>query len=252
MDEILAGHEDDEARILSVIHSRCKNKDKIMDAIRGSSFSPDQRFKITDIRSHMDELEQHRKHVFTQIITNLCDDMEDTVLLTSIPGISVTSAVLIVSEIGMNMDFWKDGRNLTAWAGLTPRNDQSHGKKKSTRITKAGTYLKPLLVQSALAAIKQKNGYFTRKYNRIKRRRGHKKAILAIARMILISAYNVLKKKEAFHPTDYEDVMNPNKKAKKVSEQDAIRTLESLGYNIDQITRTITPVSSPVVLHLTT
>ena len=150
------------------------------------------------------------------------------------------------------MDFWKDGRNLTAWAGLTPRNDQSHGKKKSTRITKAGTYLKPLLVQSALAAIKQKNGYFTRKYNRIKRRRGHKKAILAIARMMLISAYNVLKKKEAFHPTDYEDVMNPNKKAKKVSEQDAIRTLESLGYNIDQITRTITPVSSPVVLHLTT
>ena len=137
-------------------------------------------------------------------------------------------------------------------AGLTPRNDQSHGKKKSTRITKAGTYLKPLLVQSALAAIKQKNGYFTRKYNRIKRRRGHKKAILAIARMILISAYNVLKKKEEFHPSDYDDVMNPTKKAKKVSEQDAIRTLESLGYTIDQITRTITPVSSPVVLHPTT
>lgn len=170
MDEILAGHEDDEARILSVIHSRCKNKSKIMDAIRGSSISPDQRFKITDIRSHMDELEQHRNHVFTQIITNLADDMEDIVLLTSIPGISVTSAVLIISEIGMNMDFWADGSNLAAWAGLTPRIDQSHGKKKSTRITKAGTYLKPLLVQSALAAIKQKNGYFARKYNRIKRR----------------------------------------------------------------------------------
>lgn len=252
MNEILAGHEKDETRILSVVSSRCKNKGKIMDAIRGSNISPDQRFKITDIRSHMDELEQHRDHVFAQIITNLSDDMENIVFLTSIPGISVTSAVLIVSEIGMNMDFWKDGRNLTAWVGLTPRNDQSHGKKKSTRITKAGTYLKPLLVQCALAAIKQKDGYFARKYNRIRRRRGHKKAVLAIARMILISVYNILKKKEEFKPSDYEDVMNPSKKAKKVSEHDAIRVLESLGYNIDQITRTITPVSSPVVLPTTT
>lgn len=70
--------------------------------------------------------------------------------------------------------------------------------------------------------------------------------------MILISVYNILKKKEEFKPFDYEDVMNPSKKAKKVSEQDAIRILESLGYNIDQITRTITPVSSPVVLPCTT
>lgn len=252
MSEILAGHEKDETRILSVVSSRCKNKGKIMDAIRGSNISPDQRFKITDIRSHMDELEQHRDHVFAQIITNLSDDMENIIFLTSIPGISVSSAVLIVSEIGMNMDFWKDGRNLTAWAGLTPRNDQSHGKKKSTRITKAGTYLKPLLVQCALAATKQKDGYFARKYNRIRRRRGHKKAVLAIARMILISVYNILKKKEEFKPSDYEDVMNPSKKAKKVSEHDAIRVLENLGYNIDQITRTITPVSSPVVFPTTT
>lgn len=252
MDEILSGHEEDEERILNAVHGRCKNKDKIMNAIKGSNISPDQRFKITDIRSHIDELEQHRDHVFTQIVTNLTDDMEDIVLLTSIPGISVTSAILIVSEIGMNMDFWKDGNNLAAWAGLTPKNDQSHGKKKSTRITKAGTYLKPLLVQCALAAIKQKNGYFTKKYKPIKRRRGHKKAILAIARMILISVYYILRKKEPFLPSDYDDVMNPTKKAKKVSEHDAIRTLESLGYTIDQICKTITPVSPPVVLHPTT
>ena len=228
MNEILTGHGKDETRILSVVNSRCKNKGKIMDAIRGSSISPDQRFKITDIRSNMDELEQHRDHIFTKIITNLSDNMVNIVFLTSLPGISVTSAVLIVSEIDMNTDFWKDGRNLTAWAGLTPRNDQSYGKKKSTRIAKDGTYLKPLLVQCALAATKQKDSYFARKYNRIRRRRGHKKAVLAIARMILNSVYNILKKKEEFKPYDYEDVMNPSKKAKKVSEQDAIRILESL------------------------
>lgn len=61
----------------------------------------------------MDELEQHRDHVFSQIVSNLADDMEDILRLTSIPGISVTSAILIVSETGMNMDFWKNGRNMT-------------------------------------------------------------------------------------------------------------------------------------------
>ena len=91
-----------------------------------------------------------------------------------------------------------------------------------------------------------------KKYNRIKRRGGHKKAIPAIARMILISLYNILKKKEEFNPSDYDDVMNPRKKAKKVSEQDEIRILESLGYNINQTTRTITPASLPVVFLPTT
>ena len=129
----------------------------------------------------------------------------------------------------------EDRPSVNAWAGLTPNNDQSHNKKKSTRITKAGTYLKPLMVQCALAAIKCKGdkGYFAIKYCRIKKRRGHKKAIVAIARMMMISIYHVLKDHIEFKPSDYDELMNLKpKKAKEFSESDAINLLKSHGYNV--------------------
>lgn len=85
--------------------------------------------------------------------------------------------------------------------GLVPANNESAGKKKSTRIAKAGEYLKPMMVQGALAAIKCKSQpYFAIKYSRIKKRRGHKKAIIAIARMMMVSIYHMVSEKKPFQP----------------------------------------------------
>ena len=146
---------------------------------------------------------------------------------------------LIVSEIGYDMSVWKNENQLTFWAGLTPGANISNGKKKSTRITKAGHYLKPLLVQCALAAIKStKNPYFKIKYTRLRKRRGHKKAIIAIARMILCSFYHVLKNDKEFHPSDYDQVVNPQPKQKKssdISAQDAIEALRAKGFDISAL-----------------
>ena len=80
---------------------------------------------------------------------------------------------------------------------------------KLVRISKAEQYLKPLLVQCALSAIKNKSSYFGRKYSKIKKRRGYKKAIIAIARMMLVSIYHMILTGEEFQPTDYESFMNP-------------------------------------------
>lgn len=104
---------------------------------------------MADITQHLDELETHRNSIMSEIMVRLEPYMDSVVQLTSIPGISVISTVLIMSEISADMSFWKSGRQLTAWAGFTPNNDQSHSKKKSTHTTKAGTYLKPLMVQCA-------------------------------------------------------------------------------------------------------
>lgn len=82
------------------------------------------------------------------------------------------------------MDIFENAKHLCSWGGLSPANNESANKKKSVRIAKAGAYLKPLMVQCALAAIKsKKEPYFSIKYNRIRKRRGHKKAIIAIARI---------------------------------------------------------------------
>ncbi|MGO5478523.1 transposase, partial [Catenibacterium mitsuokai] len=113
------------------------------------------------------------------------------------------------------------------WAGLAPANNESANKKKSVRISKAGQYLKPLLVQCALGAIKDKEGYFGIKYSRIKKRRGHKKAIIAIARMMLVSIYHMILTGETFNPSDYESFRNPKPPIKQqdLTEESAIEFL---------------------------
>lgn len=239
MNEIVNSDEINEEVILSLVDPRCKKKDKVLDAIRGMNLKPDQQFKMKDISAHMSELNTHRQKVLAEIITRLSPDYDKFSKSTTITGVSVLSSFLIVSEIGYDMSVWKNENQLTFWAGLTPGANISNGKKKSTRITKAGHYLKPLLVQCALAAIKStKNPYFKIKYTRLRKRRGHKKAIIAIARMILCSFYHVLKNDKEFHPSDYDQVVNPQPKQKKssdISAQDAIEALRAKGFDVSAL-----------------
>lgn len=99
------------------------------------------------------------------------------------------------------LSVFQTARHLCSWAGLAPQNDQSAGKKKTTRISRAGVYIKPLLVQCALCAIRNKRTpEVANRYNAIKKRRGHKKAIIAISKMLLTAIYSILKKNEPYNP----------------------------------------------------
>lgn len=97
--------------------------------------------------------------------------------LVTMVGILEASALYILGEIGADMSVWKDSGSLASWAGLAPANNASGGKKKSTKIGNCGYYLKPLLLQCALAAVKstKKAPYFYYKYQTLKKCRGHKK-----------------------------------------------------------------------------
>ena len=121
-------------------------------------------------------------------------------------------------------------KHLCSWAGLTPQNNESAGKKKTTRIGRAGAYIKPLLVQCALCAIRKKsNPEIRRRYENLKKRRGHKKAIIAIARMLLTAIYNILKKNEPYNPELYAHINTPPKQ-RTVSVEEAIFILQRQGY----------------------
>lgn len=121
-------------------------------------------------------------------------------------------------------------------AGLTPRCNEFAKKKKSVRITKAGIYIKPLLVQCVLCAIKDKScPYIKARYESLKRRRGHKKAIIAIARLLLTSIYHILLSGEIFDYKRFENLMNKNFKSYKNIQntpEEMISYLTNLGYNI--------------------
>ena len=109
----------------------------------------------------------------------------------------------ITAEIGTDMSQFSSSKRLCCWAGLTPGSNESAGKKKSVRITRAGVYLKPALVQCAHAAVKSdKSPYYKKKYDSLVKRRGKKRAIIAIARMILTAIYQMMSTGEQWNPSD--------------------------------------------------
>jgi len=114
------------------------------------------------------------------------------------------TAIAILSEIGYDMSVFPSSKNLVSWAGCCPRNGQSACKVKSTRISRDGCYLKPLLVQVSNALIKsKKHPEFKERYHRIKSHRGHKKAIITVCKMLLTAIWNMLSKLEPCNPQGF-------------------------------------------------
>ena len=122
-------------------------------------------------------------------------------LLSSMPGIADLGAQVIVSEIGIDMHRFPTAGHLVSWAGLCPRNDESAGKRRSTRLRHGAPWLKTTLVQCAWAAVRKKGSSFQAQFHRLRARRGAKKAICAVAASMLTAAYHMLK-----HGTFYEDL----------------------------------------------
>lgn len=156
-------------------------------------------------------------------------------LILSLPGIKdIFTAIAILGEIGVDMSVFHSQKHICSWAGLTPQNNESAGKKKSVRVSRAGVYIKPLLVQCANAVIKSKDcPYFKMRYDQIKKRRGHKKAIIATAHKLLICIYHMLDKNEPFNADLYTIGAKPQPKnsyAPQIAEDMDLRYLETLGY----------------------
>lgn len=114
-------------------------------------------------------------------------------LLDAIPGIALLAATAILAEIGTDMSRFATAGHLVSWAGLSPGQNESAGKRKSSRLRKGAPWLKTLLVQCAWAAARKKDSYYKAQFNRLKARRGPKKAICAVAASMLTAIYHMLK-----------------------------------------------------------
>jgi len=212
------------------VSRRCKTPiDEIQLAVDGV-MCDEQAEKLRIIRSHMDSLDFCKTNLDSEILSIAEKFLPQINLVLTVPGIQTFSAIAVVGEIGVDMSVFETSRHLCSWAGLTPQNDQSAGKKKTTRISRAGVYIKPLLVQCALAAIKSKDHPEVRnRYQAIKKRRGHQKAIIAIARMLLTAIYNILKKNEPYNAELYRQSDKPPVQ-REVSVEQAIFILQRQGY----------------------
>lgn len=205
-----------DGEILRRVDPRVKaSKEQILESIHGYEFIGVQRDKLEIIQKHLGDLGSCIGMVDTKLAYYRQKYARIIRRLVTCIGISEDSALYILGEIGADMSVWRDSDSLASWAGLAPANNESAGKKKSTKVGKGGHYLKPLLVQCALAAVKstKKNPYFYYKYQTLKKRRGHKKAIIAIARKMLVAIYHMVRDDADFHPIDHDDVINHNHKA---------------------------------------
>ena len=184
------------------------------------------------IRSHIASLELCKANLETVILTLAKPFLPQINLVSTVPGIREFSAIVVIAEIGVDMSVFPTAKHRCSWAGLAPQCNESGGKKKSSRVSRAGAYIKPLLIQCANAAVKSsKHPEIRNRYLSIKKRRGHKKAIVAIARMFLTAVFHILSKNEPYNPDLYrsKDVPTVDR------EQQAILLLEKRGFAVSKI-----------------
>ena len=218
--------------IASKLLKRLKAKeDAVIEYIEGYQMTDSQKYRMHLVRAHMDYITAAINDVDSEIESLISSDpdYENAVeLLCTIPGVKYDSAITIISEIGIDMSQFCSSKRLCCWAGLTPGSNESAGKKKSVRITRAGVYLKPALVQCAHAAVKSdKSPYYKKKYESLVKRRGKKRAIIAIARMILTAIFQMLTTGETWNPCDLYKIDMPEALLEK-QKQKAIKQAQKL------------------------
>jgi transposase len=149
--------------------------------------------------------------------------------LDPIPGINRRAAQTILAEIGHDMSRFATAAHLASWAGLCPGNDESAGKRRSGKTRFGNRWLKQMLVQCAWAASRTKASYFHGMYQRIKTRRGHKRALIAIAHAMLTTIWHLLSRQ-----SEYADIglARPGHPDPQKLTKNLIQRLEQLGYSV--------------------
>jgi len=236
MIEALIGGESDPAKLARLANYRLKtSQEKLREALRGR-VTNHHRFLLHLHLNQIDGLDASIASIDLQVEAGIAPFRVAVELVTSVPGVGVLGAQVIVSEIGTDMSRFPSDGHLISWAGICPRNDESAGKRRSNRLRKGAPWLKTTLVQCAWAAVRKKNSYLQAQFHRIKSRRGPKKAIMAVAASILTAIYHMLK-----DGTLYQDLGANHFQSRSKGQQTKrlVKRLADLGYDV-----ALTPVTN--------
>jgi transposase len=192
LDALIDGQTDPD-HLLTLIDRRAKAPPEKLRAALQGRVTGHHRFLLRLHLRQIDALAAAIAEIDQEVDRDL-DPFRDAVrLLRSIPGVSDLTAQVIVSEIGTDMSRFPTAGHLISWAGLCPRNDESAGKRRSNRLRKGAPWLKTTLVQCAWAGARKKASYLQAQFQRLRYRRGPRKAICAVAASILTAAYHMLR-----------------------------------------------------------
>ena len=242
IEALIAGETDPDA-LARLAHRRLKApKEKLRQALRGR-VTDHHRFLLRLHLGQIDALEGAIRQIDLEVLAAIAAIDEEGAadlppfrtliwLLMTIPGIGLLAAQTILAEIDRDMSRFPSAGHLLSWAGFCPRNDESAGKRRSSRLRKGAPWLKTLLVQCAWAATRKKGSYLQAQFHRLRSHRGPKKAICAVAASILTAIYHMLK-----NGTRYQDLGADHfdRRSKQARTRRLVSQLASLGYDV-QIT----------------
>lgn len=197
-------------------------------ALNGS-LSIHQRGFLAMIFGHLETLEAHRKVIEDAIANEIIKHSKALDLLCSIPGIDVTAAAAIIAEIGTDMSAFPDSQHICSWAGLSPGNNESAGKRKSAHINKGNPYLKSMLCEIGWVISGKRSLYLSGWYWRIKQRKGAKRATIALARKLLSLIYTMLKTGVPYNEDCFEQ---RRKRCERKRAHRMVNELQKLGYMV--------------------
>ncbi len=230
----LANGEQDGQKLASLARGRLKQKAEPLKRALTGRLSAAQKFVLGELLDRYDELERAiekvNKEVGKEVATSSDPFVEAAIkLLETIPGVGRVVAEVIVGEIGVDMTKFATDKHLASWAGRCPGNNESAGKRKSGKTREGNRSLRVALVQAAWAATHTKGTYLAAQYRRLVKRKGRKKALVAVGHSLLVMIYHILQRQESYKELggDYFD-----KQQTKGQCQRLVRQLQALGMKV--------------------
>jgi len=230
----LARGETDAKKMSELARRSMKRKQPELQRALQGRLTQAQRWVLTELLDRYDSVEGSISRVEAKIGQEVEESADPFVgeavkLLDTIPGVAETVAQIIVAEIGADMGQFPSDRHLASWAGMCPGNNESAGKRKSGKTSKGNRFLRAALVQAAWVARRQKGRYLWAQYQRLVKRMGKKKALVAVGHSILVIVYHVLTNRASYQELggDYFERRNVEKQRNRL-----IRQLESLGLKV--------------------
>ena len=239
LNEIAHGHCDPE-ELAQLAKAGLKNKRVELAASLQGFYSEHFRWLLAEAIQELADLDRKLEQVDQRLAKQLQPHADVILRLCTIPGVDFTTAAVMVAEVGLDMSRFPDAAHLASWAGLSPGNHESAGKRYSGATCKGNRYLRRILTQSAWSLLRKKDCYLTALFRRVSLKGGRKKAALAVAHRILIIAWHIIHDGTVYQELGghHYDRLHPERSARRL-----IKRLEQIGFSVT--VKKVLPDSGP-------